>query len=390
MKRFLKLAVGMLAAATMVACGGAANKQETGSAKVLLTGLGSPAASSSVSQALNIACDGASCPGIDYRDSIRKITLVADCPGYDRTVKLLTFPWATENGLPVQLFDALPLAQCSFSAEAFDSYDVLLFKGAMDFQVVKNTVGCAVIPMQQVIAAGTTNVVAPFISGIAVSDMAPSYGESIHLDAKIDNYLDTVSYKWSAKCMGKEWEIPGDSPYEVLGDSPKHIGFTLTNKASTDFVSFCNGTFFGIPVPEWDGKVEFTFKVTDTNCAVAGSITSAVTFTLMYSAQGAKVGFDYNTAPNILSIASNSDTEPLPGQKVVLTADVKDPDYDPVTYLWTDDCGGALANANSAVVTITVPADVPSCTLYLDVSDGHGGTNKGSFMFHVEPKPVAM
>jgi hypothetical protein len=392
MKRVLKLAVGMLAAAGMVACGGA-NKVETGSAKVMLTGLGSPAASSSVSQALNIACDGASCPGIDYRDSIRKITLVADCPGYDRTVKLLTFPWATENGLPVQLFDALPLASCNFSAEAFAADGTtLLFKGAMDFQVVKNTVGCAVIPMQQVIAAGTTNVVAPFISGIAVSDMAPSFGESIHLAAKIDNYLPTVSYKWSAKCMGKEWEIPGDAPYEWFGDSPRNVGFTFDNKSTTDFLSFCStlGVF--------DGKVQFTFSVTDTNCAVAGSITSSVTFGLTYSPQGAVASFDYNTAPNILSINVSPDTEPMPGQKMFIKAVVVDPDGDMVNYSWSAACPSGVGDAERfssltiANPVFTVPMDVPpgsTCAFILKVNDGHGGENTGSFSFHTEPAPVA-
>jgi hypothetical protein len=70
--------------------------------------------------------------------------------------------------------------------------------------------------------------------------------------------------------------------------------------------------------------------------------------------------------PLVLSLSA-SKTNPLRGEPVALTAIAIEPDDDPMTYAWSDDCPGEFAEASSAVTTWT-PSEAGVCTITVTVS----------------------
>ena len=78
-----------------------------------------------------------------------------------------------------------------------------------------------------------------------------------------------------------------------------------------------------------------------------------------------------NKAPSISALTASS-TAVGPSETVALTVTASDPDTDPLTYSWSDDCSGSFSSASVVNPTWTAPATAGSCTLSISVSDGKG------------------
>jgi len=118
-----------------------------------------------------------------------------------------------------------------------------------------------------------------------------------------------------------------------------------------------------------------------------------VTLSLTYAEQGASpVSIETNSWPDVLSIGTDSNTEPAPGGTVDLVAEVQDVDCDDVTVTWSSACSGVGDNANafsdlhSLTTTWTAPSSSAMlCALMLSVDDGRGGTNTGAIALKTAP-----
>jgi hypothetical protein len=73
-----------------------------------------------------------------------------------------------------------------------------------------------------------------------------------------------------------------------------------------------------------------------------------------------------NSAPVIRFVAADK-TQLTPGEVVTVRSEAVDIDGDPLTYLWTDDCGGRFADPTRAVTT-WVKNSTAACTLKVSAS----------------------
>jgi hypothetical protein len=193
----------------------------------------------------------------------------------------------------------------------------------------------------------------------------PVIGKPVHLAATV-SASPSPSYEWTVACEG-------DLTYQP---------FSAKNALATDLtLNFC----------ESDALVTFSVidpSVPETN----GAITSTVQFSLHYVKQGISASvIGTNSWPNITSIGTSSNAQPLPGQTVALVAVASDPDGDSFTSSWSDNCGGSFANDSTLSATWTAP-NMPNgeCVLTLTVQEAGNasaahnvGHNSATFTLHV-------
>lgn len=92
-----------------------------------------------------------------------------------------------------------------------------------------------------------------------------------------------------------------------------------------------------------------------------------------------------NRPPTVSLSADKSSVMQGSGETVNLHATGADPDGDTLTYQWSDTCG--TVNGNGTDAKWTPPDNTGSCTVKVNVNDGHGGTADASTDLRVTPKP---
>jgi hypothetical protein len=353
----LKWVFAVVLATSLVACGGG-NAKQTESGSITL----------SIGRALSAYNPIA---GPDAAGRIAKVDLAVTGPVSFKTDNLLPFPINLQ-------YEALPLGSYTFVATAYDGADNILFQGTETREVKKNECEGLVILMQQMVSAGTVAIVAPYISAIAISDAQPAIGQTINLSATVDFKSQAATYLWTSSCNVPRVDpnIPGFTAWE-------DDVIAAPTEMATDFTTYCGDT------------ATLTFSVTDPAVdATAGkSLTSTVEFSLKYAEQGAApVEIKTNSWPDVLSISTESNAEPVPGGTVDLVAVVQDADGDDVTVTWSSACSGVGDNANgfsdvhSLATTWTAPnSNGMLCGIILSVDDGRGGTNTGAIMLKTAP-----
>lgn len=365
MKKFGAM-LAALAACGLVACGGgSATSQETGSIALSISG---PSAIAQVSGALRQA--------IGEADAASKITTVfvgTEAVG-GQCNDLAT------NGAYMTYAPEFPITD-SKSFNGFNAGCVIrVFAWAQDASfktiyqassnpitiVARQVIGLNLV-MQQVVAPGSVDVTAPMISAITVSDTTPEINVPVTLAATVSP-SPKPTYQWSASCPSDRYPP----------------SFSSANALTTD-----------LTMEECQGDATVTFSVTDATIAGAGgSITSTVSVVLPYVAQGVDLqGLTINSWPNVTSIRATSNAAPIPGGTVSLAAVASDPDNDPVTFSWSDDCGGSFDDENTLTPVWTAPNEAGKvCELKLTVEEnddnaaGHtDGHNSATFKLQVAP-----
>lgn len=291
---------------------------------------------------------------------------VKDAKGFTATKKL-TDPTSDET---TSFADLVP-GEYSVSAHALDNEDGPLeehtvYSASTKVHVAPNS-GSATHLFMQDIVPGEDNITVPFIHAINITGVPPVIGVPVRLAADVKG-SPAQTYRWNVSCAD---ELAPDAPFS----NPTAVATDLTlYRCSTD--------------------ATITFTVTNRGTTPGqGSLSSSVRFTLPYVPQGAGItGVTLNSWPNITSIGTASNAEPLPGGTIHLVATASDPDGDRLTYAWSDDCGGTFAAGSSLTPTWTAPRSAGTfCELKLTVreagnEDGHNeGVNSGTFTLRVAP-----
>jgi hypothetical protein len=105
------------------------------------------------------------------------------------------------------------------------------------------------------------------------------------------------------------------------------------------------------------------------------------------------VAGDLNHHPDIKCLRTD-DAQLEPDAETLVGADVEDADGDPLTYLWTSDCGGSAGHGSfdddrSRWPRFKAPPSFGPCKLTVTVEDGRGGRNEGTIVLNVDnPRSV--
>jgi hypothetical protein len=137
--------------------------------------------------------------------------------------------------------------------------------------------------------------------------------------------------------------------------------------------------------------VTLTIQVSDNH----GATTSASITIHVLAANGkgqADVNVKFNNWPSVTDVLATPGWITL-GAPISLSVTANDPDHDLLTYLWTtgSTCGsGSFINGTSATPQFTLPTSAPDtyCEFDVAVSDGHGGSAKGTMYLPVGAPPA--
>jgi hypothetical protein len=267
-------------------------------------------------------------------------------------------------------FDELTPGDYTLSAHALDNED-----GPFDGHTLYTTSTKVTIPsgadvathlILEELSSGDGNITAPFIHAISVAGGPPVIGKPLTLTGTVRG-APSQTYLWSVSCA--------DDP---APDAP------FTNPT---------GLMTQLTLGRCSSEAVVTFSVTNRGGSNGhGSLTSTVRFTLGYAPQGITMSVSINSWPNITSIGTASNTEPVPGGTIELVAIASDPDGDLLIHAWSDDCGGSFTGANTLTPTWTAPLTAGSlCELKLTVreagnAEGHNdGVNTGTLTLKVAP-----
>jgi hypothetical protein len=138
--------------------------------------------------------------------------------------------------------------------------------------------------------------------------------------------------------------------------------------------------------PAKNGSYTVSVTVTDSH---NGRATTSLALGVVTTRGTAKVTVTIQSAPQISQVTIDSGRL-RPGLATKLRAVAFDADRDTLTYAWRDDCGAAITGTGKTV-TLKAPAATPakSCTLHVDVADGHGFTDGGELVVAVGAPVVA-
>lgn len=325
-----KLVGAACAALFLVACGGENAGQDLGGAAVSVRSSGIHAATGNTTVTLKVF-NG---PGKTF-DSAN--------PFFSETVAGGNSEWS-------KTFDSLAAGEYTFCARAVEDSTVF-GPGCMSTTVTKNTVAVVDLILQQAGNDGSTTLDSPLISGIALSDGAPHYGEPVEMSVSVVDANGTaLDRAWTATC----------------GAGAASIEFSPANAATTTLTTDCKGT------------VTITITVSD------GDIVSSFTFPLVFAAQGAETTVALNMFPALGRFGVSQGQLALGGSSTI-TLPASDHE-ETLSYSWSSSCAGGSFSA--AVTTdganaYTAPSAAGDCKVTVVVTDGIGGKSTASVILHV-------
>ena len=257
------------------------------------------------------------------------------------------------------LIEMIPSGQDRlFTAMAYNGDGVLLYAGkAEKVEILSGKTSAVFIVLQQQTPPKPFDNTVPSIDSLTASSMVVGPQEEVELRASAhdEDKGDSISYSWTAQ------------------------GGTL-NSSNTASVKWTS--------PSDMGEYRLTVTVSDSKGA---SIAVSVNITVKKDTGSAMIEASFNTWPQVSSVYA------FPGRvkeggKIALSVFALDSDNDKLQYKWNDDGGECTGNFNSestSDVVWTAPSKIPSnnrCKLTVVVTDGKGGTIRGSIVIQVGPE----
>lgn len=283
---------------------------------------------------------------------ISQLTLTVSGPGISSAIVQDLFK---TNGQWTGKLGGIPVGgNRTFHADAYDSSGVDIYQGEVTGVTVSKGAPVAVmILLQQSVAPSPFANSAPQISSLVASASQVEQGSTVSLVASAkDPDSDPLTYTWTA--TGGSFDDPTTAT--PIWTAPASDGFQTLSVSVTDG----KGGQAGISVQ---------VKVASTGQA---SVTTS-----------------FNTWPIVNQVSANPG-QLQAGQTTVMDVVANDPDGDPITYAWSDDCGGSFSSTTAQSPTWTAPAGGGSCILTVTVSDGRGGSSSGSLVVGVDLPTVDM
>jgi len=327
------LPLGALAIATMLsACGQDKQPSATGSADVSV-------------QALSAV-------------SLGQVTVTISGPAL-YAPKPVTLSAQGSGGSYGALISSLPVgSNYVFTVNATDTNNVPVYNGsATNIAILHDRVTTVVITAQPINPAGDFANTVPVIDSLVVSSTSIAPGETItaKVTAHDDQVSDTITFAWSS--------------------NPADAGFSTTDAPTTTWTA-----------PSTEGDVTLTIQVKDNH----GATTSAAIVIHVSNANGkgqAAVNVKFNNWPSVTDVLATPGWIAL-GAPVSLSVTASDPDGDTLTYQWSTGstcASGSFTNTTSATASFTLPAFASDtyCEFDVAVSDGHGGSTKGTMYLPV-------
>ena len=273
------------------------------------------------------------------------------------------------------LISSLPVGgNYVFTVNATDNNNDVYQGSATNIAIVQNQVTTVVITAQLVNPPANFVNTVPGIDSLTVSstNIAPGGTVTANVKAHDDQKNDTLTFKWSTSA-------PASAPAGSLAGQ--------SDTATTSQVT--------LTAPATEGDVTLTIQVQDNHGATASA--SIVIHVAKANANGtgqADVNVQFNNWPVVSDVIAVPGWITL-GKPVSLTVTASDPDGDALSYLWstgTTCASGKFTNGTSAAPTFTLPTTATDqyCEFDVAVSDGRGGSTKGTLYVPVGAPPSAV
>jgi hypothetical protein len=283
---------------------------------------------------------------------VDRVTIRVSGPAIQPDV-VVTLPGDPESGWS-GVVDSIPVGgNRTFVARAFDASDVLLYEGTAEGVTIKPKQRAFVlIVLQQKNAPPPFENAVPRFESLVVSSNTVAPGQKVQLSAVATdpNPGDVLSYSWTAD------------------------GGTFANPSKPDT---------RWTAPDTPGSYELVVSATDPHNATASL---GVSITVAVPTGEADIGIEFNTWP-VISELVPTPTRVDVGESTSLSLVATDPDGDPLTFVWTANCAGSFDDAATEDPSFTIAQDNggADCALSVSVSDGRGGTTKGTIAVQTGP-----
>jgi hypothetical protein len=257
----------------------------------------------------------------------------------------------------------LPVGTYQIVAEVWDTTNpevpVLTFGSEAEVDIAARKTVRVDLLLQQKVPPTKYENQAPVITSIVASEERVDPGSLIHLVAAAhDPDGDDVVISWTDSC--------------------RTDAFSARHELVTDWTT-----------PTCQGDQYLTLTVEDTKGAKS-AVSIRIQIAYEYGRGNVSVFAELNHWPDVTLVEiTDGDAQIGPATAIGLKVHAADADGDPLTYLWSNDCGGTFGSPAAAVTTFTAPGSTASCKLSVKVEDGRGGTNSSFLVINVGPPPTA-
>jgi hypothetical protein len=249
-------------------------------------------------------------------------------------------------------------ANRSFLAQAFNSSNTKIYEGqATGVTITQGSTAAVVILLQQSTPPTPFVNSAPKLTGLTASLTQVEVNQPVTLSVTAtDADGDPRSYAWTA------------------------TGGTFTNETTA------SPTW---TAPATEGLYTLSVSVSDGRGGQAGI---SLKISVVRAKAAANVAVSFNAWPVASQVTGTPSGQVATGGVVNLDVMVVEPDNDPLTYSWADDCGGTFSGLTVKSPVWTAPAAAPAnavCKVTVTLSDGRGGSTTGQLGINVGLPPVA-
>ncbi|HYH97487.1 Ig-like domain-containing protein [Hyalangium sp.] len=240
----------------------------------------------------------------------------------------------------------------TFLAQAFNAANTQIYEGQATGVTISSGAPAVVVILLQQSTPSTPFVnSAPKITGLTASVSQVDVNQPVTLSlTATDADGDPLSYAWTA------------------------TGGTFANGATAS--------------PTWtspatEGTYTLNVSMSDGRGGQAGI---SLRIAVVHARATAKVAVSFNAWPVATQVTGTPSGQVAAGEVVNLDVAAVDPDNDPLTYSWADDCGGSFSGLTLRSPTWTAPAAAPAsevCTVTVTLNDGRGGSTTGQLGINV-------